>query len=52
MRKQSKDLTLGLILVIALVDAVLIGIVRARFISNNGYDIRPRHPAVAKPAPP
>jgi hypothetical protein len=35
-----------------LIDAVLIAHVRANFIHDHGDDIRPRHPAIAKPAPP
>lgn len=52
MRKPAKDLTLVLILAVAIIDAVLPGIVRAEFIKKNGYDVRPRHLVVPKPAPP
>lgn len=52
MRKPAKDLTLVLILAVAIIDAVLLGIVRAEFIKKNGYDVRPRHLVVPKPAPP
>ncbi len=46
------NLVLAMILVFALVDAILIAHLHARFIVDHGYDLRPRHPAVAKPAPP
>ncbi len=41
-----------LIFVAILIDAVLFAQVHANFIRDHGYDLRPRHPAVAKPAPP
>ncbi len=43
---------IAVIFVAVLIDAVLIAHVRANFIHDHGYDIRPRPPAVAKPAPP
>jgi hypothetical protein len=52
MRMPAKDLTLVLIITVAIIDAVLLGIFRAEFIKTNGYDVRPRHLAVPKPAPP
>jgi hypothetical protein len=51
-RRTSRDYTLVAILLFALVDAFLIAHLHARFIVDHGYDLRPRHPAVAKPAPP
>jgi hypothetical protein len=49
MAKSGKDLTLGLILAIALIDAVLLAVVRLRYVESHGYDPRPAHRAVAKP---
>ena len=40
------------IFIAVLIDAVLIAHVRANFIHDHVYDIRPRHPAIAKPEPP
>jgi hypothetical protein len=51
-RSSSGDLTLVMILLFALIDAILIAHLHARFIVDHGYDLRPRHLAVAKPAPP
>ena len=51
-RRFPSNLVLAMILVFALVDAILIAHLHARFIVDHGYDLRPRHPAVAKPAPP
>jgi hypothetical protein len=42
-----------LVLFIAvLIDAFLFAQVHANYVHDHGYDLRPRHPAVAKPAPP
>jgi hypothetical protein len=35
-----------------LIDAILLAYIHAQFIHDHGYDLRPRHRAVAKPAPP
>jgi hypothetical protein len=40
------------IFVAILIDAFLFAQVHANYIHDHGYDLRPRHPAVAKPAPP
>jgi len=40
------------IFIAVLIDAVLFAHLRAQFVRDRGYDVRPRHPAVAKPAPP
>jgi len=40
------------ILIVIFIDAFLLAQVHANFIHDHGYDIRPRHSAVAKPAPP
>jgi len=42
---------LAVIFVAILIDAVLLAQVHANFLHDHGYDIFPRHPAVAKPAP-
>jgi len=51
MAKPGKDLTLGLILAIALIDAVLLAVIRLRYMESHGYDPRPARHAVAKPTP-
>ena len=51
MAKPGKNLTLGLILAIALIDAILLAVVRLRYIESHGYDPRPEHRAVARPSP-
>jgi hypothetical protein len=51
-RQPSSNLVLLMIVVFALIDAILIAHLHARFVVDHGYDVRPRHPAVAKPAPP
>ncbi len=40
------------IFVAVLIDAFLFAQVHANYVHDHGYDLRPRHPAVAKPAPP
>ena len=35
-----------------LIDAILLAHVHAQYVHDHGYDVRPRHRAVAKPAPP
>lgn len=50
--KRRRDLMLAVIIAAAIIDAVLLGYIHAQFIREQGYDIRPRHAAVAKPAPP
>ena len=40
------------IFVAILIDAFLFAQVHANYVHDHGYDVRPRHPAVAKPAPP
>jgi len=40
------------IFVAILIDAFLFAQVHANYVHDHGYDLRPRHPAVAKPAPP
>jgi len=49
--RKSRDLTLALILAVALIDALLLAIVRLRMIQGHGYDLSRGHPAVARPAP-
>ena len=53
--KPERATTLLVILVIfvaILIDAFLFAQVHANYVHDHGYDVRPRHPAVAKPAPP
>jgi hypothetical protein len=50
--RRRRDITLVIIIAIAIIDAFLLGYMHARFIRDRGFDVRPRHPAVAKPAPP
>jgi hypothetical protein len=42
----------AVIVLAVLIDAILLAHVHAQFIHDHGYDLRPRHAAVAKPAPP
>jgi hypothetical protein len=52
---QPPQVTYLFILVIfiaVLIDAFLFAQVHANYVHDHGYDLRPRHPAVAKPAPP
>jgi hypothetical protein len=51
MAKSGKDLTLALIIAIALIDAVLLAVVRLRYMESHGFDPRPAHQAVARPTP-
>jgi hypothetical protein len=50
--KRRRDVVLIVIIVAAIIDALLLGYIHAQFIHDRGFDVRPRHPAVAKPAPP
>ncbi len=50
--RPGKYLFIAVIFIAVLIDAVLFAIVHENFVRDHGYDIRPRHPAVAKPAPP
>ena len=43
---------IGVIFIAVLIDAVLFALVHANYVHDHGFDVRPRHPAVAKPAPP
>ena len=45
-------LFIAVIFIAVLIDAFLFAQVHANFVHDHGYDVRPRHPAVAKPAPP
>jgi hypothetical protein len=49
MPKSRKDLTLGLILAIVLIDAVLLGVVRLRYMESSGYDPLPQHRIFSTP---
>ena len=50
--QPGKYAFIAVIFIAVLIDAVLIAHVRANFIHDHGYDIRPRHSAIAKPDPP
>jgi len=52
MQLKRRDMIVGLIIIVAIIDAVLLGFIHARFVRERGLDMRPGHPAVAKPAPP
>ena len=57
MRKRNwpqllRNLTLAAIIVVAIVDGVLLAVIRERFTHGHGYDSRLHRRAVAKPAPP
>lgn len=43
---------IAVIFIAVLIDAFLFAQMHASYVHNHGYDLRPRHPAVAKPAPP
>ncbi len=47
-----RNLTLAAIIVVAIVDGVLLAVIRERFSYEHGYDLRLHRRAVAKPAPP
>ena len=51
MAKSGKELTLGLIIAVALIDALLLAVIRLRYIESHGYDPLPVHRTVAKPTP-
>jgi hypothetical protein len=52
-RPQPRSyLFIAVIFIAILIDAVLFAQVHANYLHDHGYDLRPRHPAVAKPAPP
>jgi hypothetical protein len=51
-RKLARDFTLVAIIAVAIIDGVLIAVVRQRFSHDHGYDLRMHRRAVAKPAPP
>jgi hypothetical protein len=49
---QVTYLFIFVIFIAVLIDAFLFAQVHANYVHDHGYDLRPRHPAVAKPAPP
>ena len=49
---QVTYLFIFVIFIAVLIDAFLFAQVHANYVQDHGYDLRPRHPAVAKPAPP
>jgi hypothetical protein len=49
--RKSRDLTLVLILAVALVDALLVAVVRVRLIQGLGRDLDRGHPAAVRPLP-
>ena len=50
--RPGKYVFITMIFILVLIDAFLFAIVHENFVHDHGYDVRPRHPAVAKPAPP
>jgi hypothetical protein len=50
--KQRTFVFIAVVFAAVLIDAVLLAHVRAQYLHDHGYDVRPRHRAVAKPAPP
>jgi len=50
--KQRRFVFIAVIFAAVLIDAILLAHVRAQYLHDHGYDVRPRHRAVAKPAPP
>lgn len=51
-RRLFRNLTLTAIILVAIVDGVLLAVIRERFAHDHGYDLRIHRRAVAKPAPP
>jgi hypothetical protein len=51
-RQLLRNLTLATIIVVAIVDGVLLAVIRERFAHDHAYDLRLHRRAVAKPAPP
>jgi hypothetical protein len=51
-QQQGTYLFIIVIFIAILIDAFLFAQVHANYVHDHGYDLRPRHPAVAKPAPP
>jgi hypothetical protein len=49
--RKSGDLTLALILAVALIDALLLAVLRVRLIQGQGHDLGRGHPVVVRPAP-
>jgi hypothetical protein len=47
--KSRQDLTLGLIIAIVLIDAVLLAVVRLQYMASRGSDPYPAHRAFAMP---
>ena len=43
---------IAIIVAAVLIDAILLAHIRAQYLHDHGYDVRPPHRAVAKPAPP
>ncbi|HVA81892.1 MAG TPA: hypothetical protein VNF29_13275 [Candidatus Binataceae bacterium] len=50
--RLMRNLTLAAIIIVAIVDGVLLAVIRARFAHDHGYDLRLHRRVVAKPAPP
>jgi len=50
--KQTRLVFIAVVFAAVLIDAILLAHVRALYLHDHGYDVRPRHRAVAKPAPP
>jgi hypothetical protein len=50
--KPERFVFVTVIFAAVLIDAILLAVIHAQFIHDHGYDLRPRHAAVAKPAPP
>jgi hypothetical protein len=49
--RKSRDLILALILAIALIDAVLVAVVRVRLIQSQCHDPDRGHPVAVRPLP-
>jgi hypothetical protein len=50
--KPRRFVFVAVIFAAVLIAAILLAHIHAQFIHDHGYDLRPRHRAVAKPAPP
>ena len=51
MRKSGQDLTIALIVAVAIIDAILIGVLRVRYVRSHSYDSIP-HRSAPRAAPP
>jgi membrane protein YdbS with pleckstrin-like domain len=51
-KQPASYVFMAVIFIAVLIDAILLAIVHENYVHDHGYDVRPQHLAVAKPAPP